>query len=117
MPDWGYPLDKESWLDNSFDEIKLGAHGPPEFRDVEWETLPPEAIVNAQETFEWLKSRRRRPMSLKSSARLAIRSTIISNKRSSVNVCSHSLLHRLDTIMLPKSLIDYVSFSNILTSV
>ena len=117
LPDWGYPSNNEAWLDSKFEDIQLGSAGPIEFRDVEWANLPQEVVKAAQETYNWLRRRRMRPMSLKSAARLAIRSCVIkkgqrSNLDSDFKKCG-SLLELLNLIGLPKKLHDYLAFSNI----
>ena len=108
LPDWGYPLHDETWLDHEFDDFLLGAKGPVEFRDVSWEKLLMDAIDAARETFKWLRTRRQQPMSLKSAARLTIRSAIYEKKRESKmgdrGHDSGSLPHLIRTTGLPKNL-------------
>ena len=117
LPDWGYPLHNESWLDFKFDDILLGPDGPVEFRDVRWDLLPSEVVDAARRTYDWLRQRRQRPMSLKSAARLAIRTVIVQSERGSnadgVAQKQGSLLSRIESLGLPKFLYDDVAFSNI----
>ena len=115
LPDWGYSLQNESWLDSKFEDIRHGPNGPVEFQDIMWAMLPSTVVNAARETYEWLRMRRTRPMSLKSAARLAIRTIIIENQqRNNADGGSQkrcSLLELLNSIGLPNFLYDYVAFS------
>ena len=73
----GYPLEDEDWLGHTFDDLLLGAEGPTEFRDVDWESVPKDVVKGARATFDQLREMRTSPMTLKSLARLAIRRSLM----------------------------------------
>ena len=74
--DSGYPLGKEEWLNNDFDEVLLRLEKEVEFIDI-MAFVPQELIDVARLSFESLK--RQRLLPLKSLARLAIRRSVMEN--------------------------------------
>ena len=77
--DSGYPLGREKWLNNDFDEVLHGLKRSVEFRDIVWEDVPQDLIDVAKLSFESLKLQRRHPLPLKNLARLVIRRSVMEN--------------------------------------
>ena len=108
----------ETWLDNDFDDLMRGADGPVEFRDVAWDSISSSILDVARKTYEALRERRRRPMSLKAAARMAIRAALtetgcVSCRGTNAGVNQGGALRQLTKILgLPAQLSDYVMFLN-----
>jgi len=109
----GYPLGEEKWLNYDFPDVLLGPAGPIEFRDVDSENVPDHYLDPARLAFESLQRQRRRPLMLKSLARLAIRRSVMENPCLGCRFDASgetSLEGLMESLPLPPKLRDFVTF-------